>query len=180
MAKIERLYTIPLRKEFNKVPNYRRTRKAVIAIRNFMKKHMKCENIKIGRHLNLELWKHGRKNPPPRIKVKAIKDIEKIKDKEIEIVRVELPNIPTEKIEIKTDKKQKLEDKVEAKSKEEAQKVVLESEKKEVLEKGITEKERKALQESQSMPEDITKHKKTATKQAQKKLREQKMIPGER
>jgi len=178
MVKIERLYTIPLRKEFNKVPNYRKTRKAVIAIRNFMKKHMKCENIKIGSHLNLELWKHGRKNPPPRIKVKAIKDTEKIKDKEIEIVRVELPNIPIEKI--KADKKQKLEDKVETKSKEEAQKVVLESEKKEVLEKGTTEKERKVLQESQSKPEDITKHKKTATKQAQKKLREQKMIPGER
>ena len=177
MAKLERIYTIPLRREFNKVPNYRRTRKAVIAVRKFLQKHMKCDDVRIGKYLNLELWKHGKKNPPPRIKVKAIKDKEKIKDKEIEIVRVELPNIPIEKMKRKEEKRKKLEQKVEAISKEEVQKQELEKEKKEVLEQGTAKEERKTLQESQAKPEDIMKHKKISTKQVQKKLREQKMIP---
>ena len=76
---MERLYTIPLRKEFSKAPNYKRTSRAIKAIRDFIKRHMKNENVKIGKHLNLEMWKHGRKNPPARIKVKAV--LEKIKDK---------------------------------------------------------------------------------------------------
>ncbi len=176
MAKLERIYTIPLRHEFNKVPNYKRTSKAVKAVRKFLQKHMKCENVKIGPYLNLELWKHGRKNPPPRIKVRAVKDTEKIKDKEIEIVKVELPNIPLEKVKRKEEKKKKLEQKVEAISKEEQEKVELEKEKKEVLEKGIAEKEKKVLQEAQATPEDIMKHKKVSTKQVQKKLREQHMV----
>lgn len=101
---MERLYTIPLRKEFSKAPNYKRTSRAITAIRDFMKRHMKCDDIKIGRELNLEMWKHGRKNPPPRIKVKAVKEKIKIKDKEVEIVIVNLPHI---KIEFDKEKKKK-------------------------------------------------------------------------
>jgi len=83
MAKIERTYTIPLRKEWLKSPKYRRAKKAVTAIKGFLIKHMKSEDIKLGKHLNEELWKHGMKNPPCRIKVNVIKD-----DKNV--VRVEL------------------------------------------------------------------------------------------
>ena len=108
---MERLYTIPLRKEFSKAPNYKRTSRAITAIRDFVKRHMKNENVKIGKYLNLEMWKHGRKNPPARIKVKAILEKVKIKDKEIEYVIVELPNI---KIELpKKEKKKKKEPKEE-------------------------------------------------------------------
>src|SRR3990167_8587004 len=77
---LERIYTIPLRKEFSRAPNYKRTKRSVRTIREFLQKHMKCDNVKLGKYLNLELWKNGRKNPPPRIQVKAIKDKIKIKD----------------------------------------------------------------------------------------------------
>ena len=176
MAKLERIYTIPLRREFIKVPNYKKTSKAVKAVRKFLQKHMKCEDVRIGKHLNLELWKRGRKNPPPRIKVKAIKDTEKINNKDAEVVRAELPNIPMEKLEKKQQRKKKLEDKIQTISKEEQQKQELEKEKKEILEHGITAEETKILQESQAKPEDIIKHKKISTKQVQKKLREQHMV----
>jgi len=97
---MERIYTIPLRREFSKAANYKRTAKAIKTVRAFVQKHMKCENVKLGRELNLELWKHGRKNPPPRIKVKVLKG----KYKDEEIVLINLPNI---KIEMPTDKKKK-------------------------------------------------------------------------
>jgi ribosomal protein L31E len=133
---MEKLFTIPLRKEFSKAPNYKRTSRAIIAIRDFIKKHMKNENVKIGKHLNLEMWKHGRKNPPPRIKVKAVIEKTKEKDKEIEYIIVELPHVKIElpKIEKKEKKKPK-EEIIETQAEE--HKAEEEQEKKEVLQKEV-------------------------------------------
>ncbi len=95
---LERTYTVPLRKEWLKTPKYKRAKKAISAIRNFLKRHMKSEEIKIGKHLNLEIWKHGIKNPPAKIRINAIKD-----DKNI--VAAELYGAPVEKKEEKRPKK---------------------------------------------------------------------------
>ena len=131
---LERIYTIPLRKEFMKAPNYKRSKKAISAIRTFLTRHMKAEEVKIGKYLNLEIFKHGRKNPPARVKVKAIKDKEKIKDKDVEVVRVELVNAPVE-VKIEKEKTKKEEIKLPEESKKEETKVEeQEKEKKEVLE----------------------------------------------
>ncbi len=73
VEKIERTYTIPLRREYLKVPRYRRTEKASRALRQFLAKHMKSEAVKIGQHLNEFLWMHGMKNPPPRVKVNVVR-----------------------------------------------------------------------------------------------------------
>ncbi len=70
---LERVYNVPLRKEWLKAPKYKRTKKAVTALREFIMKHMKSDNVKINKFVNLELWKHGIKNPPHHIKIKAIK-----------------------------------------------------------------------------------------------------------
>lgn len=133
----ERIYTIPLRKEFLKAPKYKRTSKSVKAVRKFLKKHMKSDNIKLGKYLNLELWQHGRKNPPSKIQVKVTK--------EDDVVKAELINAPEEKIEEK-----KKEEKVEEKEKKEK------TEKEKVLEKGIDKKERKveALKETPKEEEE--------------------------
>ncbi len=72
--KLERTYNVPLRKEFRKVPRWRRTKKAVDALRQFLVRHMKSENVKLGKELNEELWKHGIRNPPHHIKVNVTKD----------------------------------------------------------------------------------------------------------
>ena len=71
--RIERTYTIPLRREYLKVPKYRRTEKASRALREFIIKHMKSETVKLGKHLNEHLWMHGMKNPPHHVKVNVVK-----------------------------------------------------------------------------------------------------------
>ncbi len=140
----ERVYTIPLRKEFMKAPSYKRSKKAISAIRKFLTRHMKADEVKIGKYLNLEIFKHGRKNPPPRVKVKAIKDKVKIKDKEIEVVKVELIDAPVEKEEKNQEikKEQKVAEVKETRLEDDIEK--MEKEKKETLEHALLiKKERK-------------------------------------
>ncbi len=129
---LERTYNVPLRKEWLKVPRHQRTRKAVKALREFLKRHMKGEEIKIGKHLNEHLWKHSIKNPPHHVKINAVKD-----DKGV--VKAELVGAPTEKKEDKERKKGK-----EAKKKEEDR-----EEKKEEA-KEEKEKEEKSKEEQKS------------------------------
>ena len=73
---LERVYNVPLRKEYQKSPRWRRTKKATIALREFLQKHMKSENVKISREVNEKLWQHGIRNPPHHIKVNVTKDRE--------------------------------------------------------------------------------------------------------
>src|SRR3989344_5487091 len=84
---LERVYNVPLRKETMKAPNWKRTPKAVKALRAFIARHMKSDHIVIGKYANQLLWKDGIKNPPHHIKVNAVKD-EKGK------VMVELVELP--------------------------------------------------------------------------------------
>ncbi len=71
---LERTYNVPLRKEWMHAPKYKRAKKAVKALREFMMRHMKSEDIRIGNYANLEIWKRGIKSPPHHIKVTAKKD----------------------------------------------------------------------------------------------------------
>jgi large subunit ribosomal protein L31e len=70
---LERTYNIPLRREFLKVANYRRAKKAIASLRKFLERHMKGTPVKIGPHLNEKIWERGIKNPPHHVKVTAIK-----------------------------------------------------------------------------------------------------------
>jgi len=86
-TELEREYTIPLRREWRKVANYRRAGRAAKAIKKFIARHMKVPErdttkVKLDIYLNQELWFRGRKKPPAKIKVKA--------KKEGELVKVEL------------------------------------------------------------------------------------------
>ncbi|MCX6709460.1 MAG: 50S ribosomal protein L31e [Candidatus Woesearchaeota archaeon] len=94
----ERTYNIPLRRDWLHVPRYKRAKKAVKATKEFLVQHMKSDlkNIRLGKYLNEELWKHGIKNPPHHIKVVVSKDSEGI-------VRAELSGAPKE--EKKAEKK---------------------------------------------------------------------------
>ena len=136
---MERLYTIPLRKEFQKVPNYKRTSKAIKAIRNFAQKHMKCDNVKIGKHLNLEIWKHGIKNPPHHIQVKAVKDKKGL-------VKVELVGAPTkEKVPSILRKSRAKFEKKEKKKKEEEKKKKEDTKKETAVEKKVEDKKQEEV-----------------------------------
>lgn len=79
--KLERVYNVPLRKGWLKVPKYKRAKKAVKTLREFLIRHMKPAEdekgrlkLKIGKMANLDIWKHGIKNPPHHLQVKVTKD----------------------------------------------------------------------------------------------------------
>lgn len=79
---LKRTYNIPLRKEYLKVAYYKRSKKAVTALKQFVKKHMKIdnmENVLIGKYLNEEIWKRGISNPPHHVHVNILKDIKENK-----------------------------------------------------------------------------------------------------
>ena len=101
---LERVYNIPLRRETLKVPYFRKANKAIITIRKFISKHMKSEDVVLGKYLNLKVWEHGAKNPPHHVKVNAVKD-DKGK------VVVELADAPKEKPKIEGKKKPAREEK---------------------------------------------------------------------
>lgn len=71
---LERTYNVPLRQGTRNAPNWRRTKKAVSVLREFLAQHMKSENVKISKAVNEKLWEHGIKNPPHHIKVTVTKD----------------------------------------------------------------------------------------------------------
>ena len=71
---LERMYNIPLRKEWLKAPKYKRAKKAVIATKQFLTKHMKSQDIRLSADLNHKLWAHGMRNPPHHIAVVARKN----------------------------------------------------------------------------------------------------------
>jgi len=68
----EKLFTIPLRKEFLKAPIYKRSSKAVRAVKQFIVRHLKTEKVNVGPQLNLQIWSRGKSNPPTRVKVHAM------------------------------------------------------------------------------------------------------------
>lgn len=101
---LERVYVIPLRRETLKVPNFKKANKAMKAVKEFIAKHMKTQNVHVGKYLNLKIWDHGAKNPPGKVKVNAVKD-DKGK------VTVELVDAPKEKPKVEEKKPAKKEEK---------------------------------------------------------------------
>lgn len=91
VVELEREYVVPLRKKVLVVPRYKRAKKAVRILKEFIVKHMgirdrDLKKVKIDINLNNELWFRGIKKPANKIKVKA---------KKIDgIVYVELAEIP--------------------------------------------------------------------------------------
>jgi large subunit ribosomal protein L31e len=108
--KLERSYNIPIRKRTRATAKHKKTPRAVRVVREFLQKHMKAEEVKLGPQLNLHLWKHGIKNPPHHVKVHAIK--------EEDVVKAELEGYEYKEA-VKAEKKEKgpatLKDKLEKK-----------------------------------------------------------------
>jgi len=151
MAKLERIYTIPLRKNFVKVPKYYRSKRAINHIKAFIVRHMKVEeeNIKIGKNLNEQVWMHGIKNPPGKVKVKVVKDNDKV-TVELEGFEYKVEKVQKEKTEKATSLKDKLTEKLGAKDKSEDE----DSDKEEVkAEKKITVKKKVAIKKEEAKSE---------------------------
>ncbi|MDD5699753.1 MAG: 50S ribosomal protein L31e [Candidatus Nanoarchaeia archaeon] len=89
--KIEREYIIPLRVKWKHAPSYKKTNRAVKAVKEFLVRHMTIRDrdlnkVRIDKLLNEYLWQRSIQNPPSKIKVKAVK--------ENGIVRVEMAELP--------------------------------------------------------------------------------------
>jgi large subunit ribosomal protein L31e len=90
-VEIEREYIVPLRRGFSTVQRYRKAKKAIVVLKEFMARHMKVEDrdlrkVKVDPYLNEQIWSRGIKNPLHKVKVKA---------KKIDgIVYVELAEVP--------------------------------------------------------------------------------------
>ena len=154
--KIERSYNVPLRKEFREIVNYKKTPRAIRALRAFLIKHMKSEDVKLGMHLNEYMWKHGAKNPPHHVKIHVIKIGDEVRA-ELEGFEFKEAVKPGKKKEPET-MKDKLEKKLGVKEEVEAKKVEKTAE---------TKTEEKPV--AQSSPAPATEKKEEPKKEAPKK-----------
>jgi len=169
-VELERVYNIPLRKEFQKAPMYKRAKKAGTALKEFIAKHMKTdlEKISVGRHLNMKLWEKGIKRPPHHVKV----TLKKLSDGKVE---AEIVGAPVEKKEVKKEKEEKKE---EASKKEEVPK----PEEKEIKEDkpaevntGEKKTEEKKVEEKKPVPVVKPEEKKEEPKPVEKLVSEKKI-----
>ena len=155
---LEREYIIPLRNEWRKVANYRRTGRAIKFIKEFIAKHMKVPDrdvskVKLDIYLNQEIFFRGRKKPPAKIKVKAKRDGD--------LVKVELAELPKHIrfLKQKHEKKHKPSEKTKEAPKEEKKEEKTEEEKKEEK-----EKEQSVAEQKEQFTEQQTKAQKHTTK----------------
>jgi large subunit ribosomal protein L31e len=76
--KLERIYTIPLRKAYEHIRT-KRTVRAVKMVRAFLAKHMKVPEVavKLSAGLNSALWMSGMQKPPRYLKVRVVKEADK-------------------------------------------------------------------------------------------------------
>ena len=155
---LERIYTIPLRRACMKVPHYKRARKGIVTIKEFIAKHMKVphreiKNVKIDMYLNNALWFRGPDNAPPRVKVKAVKNGD--------IVHVTFVEVPSyvKFAQAKHARFHKKSEKKAEKTEEKKEEVKTEEEK-----KAESEKEKSAALAKEQIIEQQTKAKKHPTK----------------
>jgi large subunit ribosomal protein L31e len=69
---LERVYTINLGKVWLSVDTHRATR-AINMIKEFARRHMKVEDIKIEEDLAQQIWARGARSPPRKIRVRMTK-----------------------------------------------------------------------------------------------------------
>ncbi len=168
---IEREYIVPLRREWLKVPKYKRANKAVKALKQFIARHMKVydrdlRKIKIDIDLNNEIRFRGMRKPPAKIKVNA----KKYED----FVKVELVNIP-EHIKFKRLREEKK--KTEISKKKEAKKGLMEKAKETMKKEEKPEAEEKIEEEKKvEVKEKEQASKEEGMKQAKQKTKEAKHI----
>jgi large subunit ribosomal protein L31e len=71
----ERVYTIPFRRVWT-TPSGKRTPRASRMLRDFVRRHMKTEDVHLSNEVNEELWARSISKPPRQIKVRVVKDKE--------------------------------------------------------------------------------------------------------
>jgi large subunit ribosomal protein L31e len=115
-----RIYTVNLAKAWD-TPKYRRTDRVINIIKEFTRRHMQTNKVKIDQDLNRHIWSRGKKNPPRKIRLRMIKEDddtvvvssfieEKGSELSEESVEVEEPKVQDEKKVEKVEKEPKVQD----------------------------------------------------------------------
>ncbi len=162
MAKIERIYTVPLGEAYEYVRT-KRTRRAVKLLRKFIGKHMKAEDedIILSIALNNYLWKRSMQKPPRRVKVRLIKEEDK--------VRAYLADEKIEEAKREEKKPEKKEEKPEEKKPEEKKEEELKKEQTKKTEVALAEREaEKAMKDEKVKIQEAEKRKFTHGKELDK------------
>src|SRR3989338_3820247 len=159
---VERTYNVPLRREFLKVPRYKRAKTAMNALKRFLSRHMKSEEVYICKRLNEEIWKRGIKNPPHHVKVDVVKEDDSKVYAELSGFKYEKPVIEEE---AKAGKKEK------AELKEGEKKIEQEFEKLEKKTEKIKEEKAKKGEEKEKKLEKMEKEEAKAEKEKKPALR---------
>ena len=156
-----RIYTVNLAKAWD-TPKYRRTDRVINIIKEFTRRHMQTNKVKIDQDLNRHIWSRGKKNPPRKIRLRMIKEDDDtvvvssfIEEKRTELseesVEVEKePKVQEEKKEEKVEK----EPKVQEEKKVEKEPKVQEEKKEEKVEKEPKVQEEKKVEKE---PKDKSK-----------------------
>ena len=105
----EQLFTIPLRDAYSPGNRPKRAKIAGRMVREFLEKHTKTEDIKIGNSINNALWARGIQKPPHSVRVHVLKS-DKILYAELIGVEIKPPTAEeSKKKQAKTtDKKNKI------------------------------------------------------------------------
>ena len=124
----EKIFTIPLREAFDK-PRTKRAKIATNIVRNFLIKHMKSENIKLGKSINEEIWKRGIQKPPRKVRIHAVKEEDVVYS---ELLGVEIKTPSKEEVKKKEEKKKEKKEKIKEERKERRKKTIQEEMEEEV------------------------------------------------
>ncbi len=118
----EKIFTVPFRKVFQGTRK-KRAKRATTLVRNFLKKHMKSEDVKIGKSINEKIWERGIQKPPRRVRIHAIKENDIVY---AELIGVDIKTPSKDVLKKKADKKKEKKEKIKEERKERKKKSIQE------------------------------------------------------
>lgn len=120
---VERIYTINLRKATLNTPRWKKSKRSVAVVREFLKKHMKTDEVKIGKSITEKIWQSGNQNPPNKIRIRVVEIEEGEGEEKKKVIKAELLGVITSE-DLKEEKEEEVkpEEKEEEKPKKETKK----------------------------------------------------------
>jgi len=155
MAEEEKIFTVPLREAFDK-PRTRRAKYATNIVRNFLIRHMKSEDVKIGDSINKAIWKRGIQKPPRKVRIHALKEEEIVY---AELLGTEIKTPSKEEVKKKEEKKKEKREKIKEERKERRKKTIQEE-----IQEEVKGKPKEVPEETKEAPKEEAKEEKTTEK----------------
>ena len=143
----EKVFTIPLRDAYNE-QRTKRSKVAINIVKDFLKRHMKSENIFIGDSINKQVWSRGIQKPPRRIRIHALKENDVVY---AELLDVEIKTPSAEEVKKKEEKEKEKKERIKEDRKERRKMTIqeeLEAEEGKLVEEPEKEEKKEAPKET--------------------------------